>query len=232
MKPFLFFTIALVCLVASAAGFTVEVESFPPGQKLEPGTVVLLKVEGLKKGEEPVWHFRGVESDILENFDNETGRFRLFHGTESGQRTFVVQVPSDGQDEIEIVQFQYGEGIGPDPLPPPPPGDKYQIVIVYESNERENLPSGQQVILSSLTFREELKKAGHKLVEGGIVDQHIKDAGGKVHATLAPFFNACKGKKLPRLCLAPLKGGTIVTYPLPADEVGVFKILGGKNAKD
>lgn len=137
--------------------------------------------------------------------------------------TVVLAVSDSGKVTITSKKVQVGPEVPlPDPLPdpPPPPGQKWQVVFIYERDQLDNLLRGQQLVLSSLVFRSRLEKAGHKLV--GIVDQHIKDVskGG----VLAPFFAAVKGDPLPRMCIAPLKGGKILDFPF-ADEAEVFKLL-------
>lgn len=114
----------------------------------------------------------------------------------------------------------------PAPGPDPPAPQRWQVVIVYESGRREELPRGQQVLLSSLTFREALAEAGHRLVAGGIVDQHIKDSRGRVPEALAPYFAAVSAdESLPRLCIAPMSGGAVIDFPLPETEAGVLELL-------
>ena len=111
----------------------------------------------------------------------------------------------------------------PPPPPPPPPGQKWQVVIVFERTQLPNLPRGQQVIIGSLTFRERLAKAGHRLV--AVVDQHTAGAGGKRPAELAAYLAACEGDPVPRICLAPIGGGKVLDFPLPADEEAVLALL-------
>jgi len=103
---------------------------------------------------------------------------------------------------------------------------RWQVVIVHERSSLDNLPRSQQVMLSGLGFRELLKKAGHHLVAGGIVDKDIKDKDRNVPPALVPYLYAAAGKALPRLCISPVEGGKVREFPLPADAAAVLNLLG------
>lgn len=121
-----------------------------------------------------------------------------------------------------------GEGdVDPDPIDPPEPepGAKYQIVMFAESAQLDNLGLGQRAILASLTLREELKAKGHKLL--GVFDPDLVGPGGSVPEASAQWFRAIQGQSLPCIAIAPLAGGDIRVYPLPADKVALWKLLGG-----
>ncbi len=129
---------------------------------------------------------------------------------------------------FKIKELEIGGGpVPPDPPdppdPPPPPNQKWEIVIVHESDDAVNLPRSQQVMLKSLTFRKQLKDAGHRLL--AIVDHQIKNAKDGIPAGLAPYFGACEGDKLPRIGLCPLNGGDVIDFPFPLTEAAVFKLL-------
>ena len=117
----------------------------------------------------------------------------------------------------------------PDPTPDPIPSDsKWQVVIIYESNDLDNYPAGQVAIIKSLNFRKRLMEAGHVLLTGGIMDAQMVNRNNKPPKLLAPYYNSCKGDPLPRLCISPLGGGGVVQdFDLPADEDGVLALLKG-----
>jgi len=180
----------------------------------------------LEPGQTPLWHRVDVAGDVVLKLEN----YHLFAGTAVGPRTFIVQVASPGADPFAIATFDYGNGVNPDPDPPlppepepPVPGVKHQVVIVFEREELDNLPRAQQVIIASLTFRERLAKAGHRLV--AVVDQHSQGADGTAPAELTAYLAACEGDPLPRICLAPLAGGKVQDFPLPLTEDAVFELL-------
>jgi hypothetical protein len=161
--------------------------------------------------------------------------FVVFQGGVKG--SFSLCVGSYHDDETHLEQYVINTGTPddvtpPDPDdedddPPLPPQDKWQVVIVYESNDLDNMPSKQRLMITGLAFREKVAAAGHFIVKGGITDQHIIDASGKAPSSLAPFLAACKGKPLPRICIAPITSGTIQTFPLPADETATLNLLKG-----
>jgi hypothetical protein len=102
---------------------------------------------------------------------------------------------------------------GPEPKPPEPeprPDQKYQVVILIESGNLDDLPSGQLEIVASRKFRAALQAAGHQLV--AIVDRDTPPSD-----RLRPFFAAASGKSPPLLLRAPLAGGQIEAIPLPAN---------------
>jgi len=132
-----------------------------------------------------------------------------------------------GTPPVPVRAWQFAD-VPPDPQPdpqpdPPLPGEKWQVVIVFERMQLDNLPWSQRTIIGSLVFRERLKEAGHRLV--AIVDQHVEGTDGKPPQDLAAYLNACKGDPVPRICLAPLKGGPVRDFPLPQTEDEVFALL-------
>lgn len=117
------------------------------------------------------------------------------------------------------------EPVPPPPPPPPPPVKHWQVVIVYETNDLDNYSRGQQVLIGSLVFRENLAAAGHVLVAGGVVDQDVEDEAGNVPQGLAPYLQPAKGKQLPRLCIAAEVGAEVLDFLLPETEAAVFDLL-------
>ena len=107
----------------------------------------------------------------------------------------------------------------PDPDPDPPvPGQKWQVVIVYESNDLDNYSANQVAIIKGLVFRKRLAEAGHKLLPGGITDQHVLDRNRRPPTILAPFLDACKGDPLPRIAFSPRDArGAVNDFLLPTD---------------
>ncbi len=154
----------------------------------------------------------------------ENGQFLAFASPISGTYRIVLSVAVDSQSDVVEAVLQNGM---PGPDPPFPPGQKWQVVIVYESADLDNLSSEQQSIIKSLTFREQVVAAGHKILPGGIIDQGAVDSEGKAPETVAPYLAACKGKALPRLCISAMTGGEVQTFPLMADEVAVLNFLNG-----
>ena len=157
-------------------------------------------------------------------------------GFTAGQFDIILDVNIPTKYELVFHALQIGEGVDPvdppDPINPPlPPGKKWQVAVVYEKENAIKLPVAQRLIISSLEFRDKLKVAGHKLVPGGMVDQHIVAADGSIPADLKPYLDAAKGKALPRLCIAPIGGGDVLDFPLPATEVDVLELL-EKGKKD
>lgn len=111
---------------------------------------------------------------------------------------------------------------GPDPGPDPQPGQRWQIMLFHESGDLDSLPRGQVELLSSLKLRQELEAAGHYVA--GVFDDDTSGTSG-IPAALQPWFEAVKNDPMPRIALAPLAGGVVRDYPLPADRAGLMKFL-------
>ena len=82
----------------------------------------------------------------------------------------------------------------------------------------------------SLTFRKALTDAGHIIVPGGIVDQHVKGRDGKVPKSLAPYLAACGDDKLPRICISSKTVEEVPRsfyIPVDADDESILELLKG-----
>ena len=129
--------------VAAGGELSIQVQSFPPGQPLKPGTAVLLSVEGLEPGQTATWHRVAVEGDVVLQLDG----YHLFAGTASGPRTFIVQVASPGADPFTIATFDYGEGDGDDEVNPPVPPLPSEVAGVLILEEQRDRTSAQRKIM-------------------------------------------------------------------------------------
>jgi hypothetical protein len=110
-----------------------------------------------------------------------------------------------------------------DPPPPPPPSDKLQIAFFVESANLDNLPIRQRLMLASLTLRQEIEAAGHKLL--GVWDDDITGPNG-VPERYRKWYEAIQGDPLPRIAYAPLEGGQIIDEPLPANTDELWELIG------
>lgn len=132
----------------------------------------------------------------------------------------------DSASAISKVVIVAGEAPNPPNPPDPPgpnPGGKQQVVIFYETFQLDNLPRGQQVLLKSLEFRKKLKAAEHNLL--GIYDINILGSGGTIPKVLEPYVQAAGDKNVPCICIAPIEGGTIKCYDLPADSAATLELI-------
>jgi len=157
----------------------------------------------------------------------ETGRILVFASPEPGNYLITLSVAVDGQSHLTQMVLHNGVSPDPDPDPDIDPGGKWQVAIVYETNQLDNLPADQQSIIKSLTFRKRIADAGHRIVPGGVWDKDAPDRTGSTPKLLAPYLAACKNEDLPRLCISPVDGGTIRTFALPANSDAVMAILEG-----
>ena len=184
-------------------GVTVEITSFPPGKELKPGVAVLMEVQGLTAAEEKIvkWKYNKVEGDVVLSF----GKYRMFAGTEPGVRTFIVQIPVNGEDPIFVAQFKYGgEKDTPDPSPEPGPVPFVELyVLVVEPVKRTQ---NQALVILDMSWRKLLENGGHKW----------RITTPKTNAKdLKPWVERCKGKQLPHVLLISDAAELVAEFPLP-----------------
>ena len=111
---------------------------------------------------------------------------------------------------------------GPDPIEPQP-GQKFQVVVFLAADKLDEMEPAQRNIATSLTFRRELAETGHKLKQ--VIDDDQIRAG--VPAKWLPWVQAVMGDPLPRYAIAPIRGGKIRDFPLPANGDALIKELAG-----
>lgn len=124
----------------------------------------------------------------------------------------------------------------PDPPDPPTPTDqKWMVVFFYESSDTPKLPAAQQTLLSSLLVRQRLTAAGHKFLACLDKDRDLKYAkecfsDGTCRYLLvedqwSDWWDAVVNDPMPRVAIAPLNGGYVQDFLLPANETELNKLL-------
>ena len=138
-----------------------------------------------------------------------------------GQRILAVGVVNGKliTDEFDWPVLPKPEPTPPKPEPTPPTPKKWQIAFFIETADLDNYTSEQKTYLSSLTLRKQLQDKGHYFL--GVFD---KDAEPYAAERLKPWFSAAKGKT-PCVVLAPIEGGNLYTYPLPATVKELWKLV-------
>jgi hypothetical protein len=107
--------------------------------------------------------------------------------------------------------------------PKPPLNQKWQIAFFYERTLLDDFPAAQREILAGLDFRKELLAKGHKIV--CFYDKDIRGPNATIPANLKPWFDAIENDPLPRVAFAPIEGGPIKDFALPADKASLGKLL-------
>lgn len=143
----------------------------------------------------------------------------------------LVAAVADGK--LVVQEFAWPPGPGPGPTPPDPgpepkpepqpdpqPTKHWQVAFFLESNNLDNLTAAQQALLASLLVRKDLEAKGHRLV--GVFDPD--SAGTVTDPGLKAWFQAA-ASKAPCVAIAPMEGGTIRVYSLPADKDALLKLL-------
>ena len=222
----------LVATVVTGSELIIDV----PADSTATGTVAIIPIQGttaetLHALTVITWPREGVTCLVgrplpLDTVETPNPPRIVFHATLPGKYLLAVAT-TDAEGTLQTAEAVLVVGGDPEPDPPVPPDGKWQVVIVYESNQLDNLPPDQQSIIKSLTFRDRLSKAGHQLFPGGIWDKDAPNSAGTIPELMAPYLRACKDDDLPRLCISPKDGGTIRTFALPKDTDAVMTLLGG-----
>ena len=140
----------------------------------------------------------------------------------------VVFFGSDSSEPV-VQKVVLGGGV-PDPFPPGPkppepkppvPGGPYQILLLYDTEQLDNLPPEQRDLLTSLVYRQKLVAAGHRVL-GVFAAQTINPANA---SKFKVFFDAVKDDPLPRIAIARLEGGKVADFALPANMADLEKLL-------
>ena len=116
-----------------------------------------------------------------------------------------------------------GDPVDPPPGPGPTPGEPRQIVFFIEADNLDKMPANQKYLVTSLKARQDLGELGHNVLQV-VDDDQIREG---VPERWVPWVKAVINDSLPRVAFAPLSGGTITDFPLPADWEGLLALLGG-----
>ena len=157
-------------------------------------------------------------------FQGPAGEYAIIYfGPESAEPIVTKVVLGGGVPPIPPIPPD------PDPPDPPlPPGGPWQIVLFYDGGQLDNYPPSQRNLLTSLALRKQLQQDGHDLLE---ILESAAVNNGTVVSKLEPWIKSVKGKPFPRVALAPVAGGTIQDFPLPADETAFLALLKATPAK-
>jgi hypothetical protein len=102
-----------------------------------------------------------------------------------------------------------------------PQPEYWQVMLFHESDDLDNLPLERRELLVGLKFRQELEDAGHKFL--GSFDRNSID--GAPSPDMREWWDAVANCRLPCVALAPMSGGEVSTYDLPADAQAFFELL-------
>jgi hypothetical protein len=141
------------------------------------------------------------------------------------------------QDQLAEAIIAVGGGpepVPPDPIPPEPnPTDKWQVMIFHESDNLDNMTLSQRELTSGLVLRKALEANGHRFL--GALDYNALAKASKkcpdgscASPELQAWLKSIEGKSMPCLAIAPLNGGDIRVFPLPANSASLFALLEGK----
>lgn len=156
---------------------------------------------------------------------------------DAGDYAVIYLPPGDAQPVVQRVTL--GDAKPPDPQPdpepdpqPPPQPVKWQVAIFVESADLDTMPLPQLEITSSLVFRKTLESSGHKLL--GVWDKDrptttVCDGDVcrqvPVRGKHDAYWAAISGDPLPRVAIAPIGGGAVQDFPLPASAAELLQLL-------
>jgi len=185
-----------------------------------------------------------VEGTIVFSADGATMRPQVhFPAGQPGEYRVIVDWNYQTNQFVEhmvVVEGNVNPPLPPNPPnppdpPPPNPTAKWQVMFFLESTDADDLSAGQIELVSSLTFRQSLDASGHRFMgryDRNSVMETRSTCNGvtcrpylAVKSDLAPWWGAVKGDSLPRLAIAPIDGGDIRDFPMPADEAAFYKLL-------
>ncbi|HUT88707.1 MAG TPA: hypothetical protein VMY37_04375 [Thermoguttaceae bacterium] len=194
--------------------------------EVEPGMPAVFTLKGVPAEHLATfeWGFYHKPADamVLDLADRSGNLVLIIWAKSATAYAVIADVNIPGAYQLIVHEVVVGTPTPPDPPVPPPVDRKYQVAFFLKALDLENLPQGQQTILGSLTLREELKKRGHVLL--GVYDKDCTGPGG-LPEKLKPWWKSIEGDALPRVALAPIDGGEIRDYPLPADPTALWKLL-------
>ncbi len=230
MKP-LFAIITAMCLVMTTSLPAVAEVTIDGPDKIQPAsqpqkyTISGATLTDLVQGQAKLIWFPRAGVQVWDAASWTGQPYLLVTAEKPGKILLAVTYAKDrglvyAEKEVEAA----GEN-PPQPPEPPGPGGKKQLVIVLESNDLDNLPRAQQAIAASLKLRQALEAQGHRFLQVLTPAQ-----AANAPPALAPFFAAVDGHELPRIAIAPINGGPITDYPLPADEAAFWRLVNGGQA--
>ena len=224
------FAVALLSLVLSVAPPAIK----GPDGPVKPRHVAWLWLEGLDENTQAVFT---PEDFLTTGPPHIIPGHALFWADKPGRYTVAATAVTVDWDarKFQLIPLKHvvvveGEN-GPDPPPPPPPVGSYGIAIFYQSDRLEEvgyLTVEQRDILSSLTFRDRLRDAGHQLWRFDI------DATGPdgVPPSWKPWLDAAKGCQLPCVVVSRKRDdGMYEEYtvkPLPKTKQEFWNLIGGE----
>ena len=160
------------------------------------------------------------------------GKTILWEG-DAGDYAVIYLPPGDAQPVVQRVTLG-GTVTPPIPPDPPPVNAKWQVLFFVESADLDSLTLPQLEMVSGLLFRQELNKAGHKFL--GTFDKD-RSSGQTVvsqdgtcltvqrESKYDVWWKAITGKAVPLVAIAPIAGGDIQTFPLPANAAALDRLL-------
>ena len=239
---------------SAVAGATLAITG--PEGSVAPGQDAWLKIDGLTLDEIKaaksaqlfdltVFPLKNVRVHATYDWLNDELEL-MFRAQEPAEYLVKLHLVRDGKLEVAAIVVVV-EGDQPDPKPDPDPdpepdpkpgpGQKWQVMLFHESDDLDDLPMAQRELIAGRAFREELESKGHRFMGGFDPDtlvtvKRVCNGKGCVEVpSVAPgmqaWWDAVKGDPLPRLAIAPIDGGAILDYPLPAGRAELYQLLEG-----
>jgi len=195
-----------------------------PGKLAEPMTIFAPLVVDTATGE-----YRYMPLAIFE--PDRPGEYRLAVDWNRAPNQYVGFLVTVGGDPVDPEPDPDPDDGDDDPPLPPVPDQMFQVMIFHESNDLDNLTRGQLDMISGLVFRNELEELGHTFEGGFDRDSIVACVDGVCHVrsgtdpTLRIWWDNVDGHPLPCVAIAPIQGGSVEVFDLPADAAAMLELL-------
>jgi len=255
MKKLITLIILLIPVSLFAAETTIEITGPDEVQAGHPAWYKITNVPQTKVGL-MIWPNEEIDvrpDHVAKNtiffWAEKTGTYKIYIGVVdfANEATYPLQKtisvigtnPDDDGDDND-------DG-GDDNKPPKPDKLNWQVKLFTDKDLEDNLTMDQVALLNGLKFRDDLKERGDlflgqynitaDVVRSWPLKQYKKGCEtGKCYFTVehAPpeelgqeWWDHVRGKEMPRIAFAPIEGGQIQDFPLPANEDEAFKLIEG-----
>lgn len=223
------YLITLTLLLAATTASAQEIEG---PESVPEHNLVRLELTGLADGDSAIWDAFSLAGAEADGLTAKSGAVYVFTGPPGKYRVTATYL-SDGKLGQDRQYVTIGDAPEPDPVPPEPdpeptppepkpddapfPADGLSVLILYETETQNDLPSGQRAILFGREAREFLEAATDDRYRVFDADVNVSKAEPPWRAALdVPH------ESLPWLIISD--GTTGFSGPLPAD-VDAFKAL-------
>lgn len=235
--PRLLFTFLLLLLIAPCYAQEVVLTSKASVQDFKLGEAISFKL-----GTDSLPEGAVLRGDVMVDLDTnakayEVRQFPQYNfglwGTQGMYHFRVMAMWGVKHPDVEGAWLDFGltvinekvhveGGDAPNPPLPPTPHGPYKVWFLEEISQRDNLPTGQRQLMTSLVLRERLEALGHKFQQ--IVTKSIINSPPD---SLLSVAQAAREAQVgyPAVALESLDGGDVKVIAMPDNYEALAKLL-------